>query len=383
MLCKCKETSWVAREQPPCGKHFEICGTGQSSLICIVPGHSTWATELDWVQSELREVLPEAQFFISKAGSTCCHRSTQGGLKQQDLDAAALHLAEELCKALEGKDKTKELSFIALGTGGLIVRAAVPWLGSEARDRLMTFLSIGTPHLGLPLPPMLSWQSLQLWRLRVPGCPLWLEQLVHRDGRRNLSGSRLQRLCQCDSAFEFFKRVILVGSRDDLVPTWSALVSTSQPKPGTVDPFEKVNSAPGVSRANVLVFAMPFLWLVRCRAWRVLAVIMLLLILIFVWTPPSRALKKKVAQVKDTVHDFMATIQHFQSGAPPHFQETLTTSLTQQLPHERLLRVELHALSGWKWWRVLPSRSPWPQVLDIDTIRCLVRGYGAYLSASL
>lgn len=234
MLCKCNDTSAVAREKPPkSGKHFQSGAgvTGVDSLIWLVPGHGNgWTSQLDVLKRELQQVLPEAQCIISRAGSDS---GTQANQLQQDLDAAALALADEVCEISETRlgDQVKlAISFLAMGTGGLIVRAAVPWLSAQLREQLMTFVSVGTPHLGLWF-PALSWpESLKLWRLRWPGGPLWCDQITHMDGRR-AEGSRLYRLCECDTSFQFFKRVILVGSNDDFVPLWSSLVNTSEPNP--------------------------------------------------------------------------------------------------------------------------------------------------------
>lgn len=374
MLCKCNDTS------------AGVTGVTGDSLIWLVPGHGghgSWTAELDLLKRELQQLLPEAQCIISRAGS-----DTQANqLQQQDLDAAALALADEVCEVSRStrpdqSDQVKHISFLAMGTGGLIVRAAVPWLGA-LREQLMTFVSVGTPHLGLWF-PALSWQNLKLWRLRWPGGPLWCDQITHMDGRR-AEGSRLSRLCECDTSFQFFKRVILVGSNDDFVPVWSSLVNTSELNP-RVELNPGLPRSPEVSRANLLVFAIPFLWLVRLRAWFALSITMLVLILTFLWTPPSRALKKQVARVKDTLQDFVVTVQHFR-GAGPNFHE-LATSLTQHLPHERLLKVALKGGGN----RGATSRAGgatgvtgamglWPQSFSEPQIRGFVEGYGAYLSA--
>jgi len=386
MLCKCNDTSAVAREKPPkSGKHFQSGAgvTGVDSLIWLVPGHGNgWTSQLDVLKRELQQVLPEAQCIISRAGSDS---GTQANQLQQDLDAAALALADEVCEISETRlgDQVKlAISFLAMGTGGLIVRAAVPWLSAQLREQLMTFVSVGTPHLGLWF-PALSWpESLKLWRLRWPGGPLWCDQITHMDGRR-AEGSRLYRLCECDTSFQFFKRVILVGSNDDFVPLWSSLVNTSEPNP-RVELNPGRPRSPEVSRANLLVFAIPFLWLVRLRAWFALSITMLVLILTFLWTPPSRALKKQVARVKDTLQDFVVTVQHFRAGAGPNFHE-LATRLTQHLPHERVLKVELSGGCNRGWSRAGGASGAtglWPQSFsEPQTIRGFVEGYGAYLSA--
>ena len=392
MLCNCQDSpAWVVREQAPkAGTHFQTCGSGRDSLIFVVPGHHAfaWTSEIQLLKIELRQLLPEAEILISKAGEA--NQSLQpskrlgAALKQQDLDAAALELANEVCVALDATQETRRVSFLAIGTGGLIVRAAVSWFGQNARERLMTFFSLSTPHLGLWLPD-LSWtQSLKFWTLqRFSGCPLWLEQITHKDGRR-AEGSRLHRLCECENAFQFFKRVILLGSKDDLVPVSSSLlninkISISQ-QTDLGDPMEP-HGVLEVSRAKVLIFAMPFLWLVRLRAWTALLLTMSLVFLTFLWTPPFGAVKKQVAKVKATLNDVILTIQHFQGSASPHFQQTLASTLLELLPHERLLRVEVKGAGSWTWKTWAAKISLWPRVLcEADSIKCVVKGYGAYLS---
>lgn len=392
MLCNCHDNpAWVVREQAPkAGTHFPTCGSGRDSLIFVVPGHHAfaWTSELHLLQIELRQLLPEAEILISKAGEAnqSLHpgKKLDAALKQQDLDAAALELADEVCVALDATQETRRVSFLAIGTGGLIVRAAVSWFGQNARERLMTFLSLSTPHLGLWLPDFSWTQSLKFWTLRrFSGCPLWLEQITHKDGRR-AEGSRLHRLCECENAFQFFKRVIFVGSKDDLVPVSSSLlninkISISQ-QTDLRDPREP-HAVLEVSRAKVLIFAMPFLWLVRLRAWTALLLTVSLVFLTFLWTPPFGAVKKHVAKVKATLNDVILTIQHFQGSSSPHFQQTLASTLLELLPHERLLRVEVKGAGSWTWKTWVAKISLWPRVLcEADSIKCVVEGYGAYLS---
>ena len=143
------------------------------SLIWLVRGHGNgWTSQLDVLKRELQQVLPEAQCIISRAGSDS---GTQANQLQQDLDAAVLALADEVCEISETRlgDQVKlAISFLAMGTGGLIVRAAVPWLSAQLREQLMTFVSVGTPHLGLWF-PALSWpESLKLWEAQMARWPV-------------------------------------------------------------------------------------------------------------------------------------------------------------------------------------------------------------------
>ncbi|CAK9051424.1 unnamed protein product [Durusdinium trenchii] len=381
MFCRSKETAWIVKEEGPrCRpeEHFRV-SSGADCLVCLVPGHADIDfAQVNSFQQELQAVLPDARFLLSTAAQSA---KQSAKLNSTDLDAAALCLANEVNEVLETCLDLKHLSFVGIGTGGLIIRAAISWLAVFGRDSLMTLMSIGTPHLGLW--PTCSWtHSLKLWVLKqFMGSPLWLEQLRHGDGRQMRTG-RLRRLCETDDALRCFQRVILVGgAHDGLVPISSSLVISPHPEVADFRRFSE--PVPEFSRKNLLMFAMPFLWLVRLRAWLVLLVVGLSLLLTILFAPDWPTLRH-LTELKATAGGLFHTLSGRAARREAvQLERHLAQRLLKQLPKDHVLRVEIgEDWGGGGWWGRFRTTSSFGAELLCDTrsMRLLAEGYGAYLA---
>eukprot|EP00928_Gymnodinium_smaydae_P026128 TRINITY_DN20604_c0_g6_i1.p1 TRINITY_DN20604_c0_g6~~TRINITY_DN20604_c0_g6_i1.p1 ORF type:complete len:749 (-),score=154.71 TRINITY_DN20604_c0_g6_i1:257-2200(-) len=198
-----------------------------------------------------------------------------------DLPRAGVRLAEELSKCIEDNDAST-VSFIAQGTGGLIVRAALPWMRSYA-TKLHTFLSIATPHLGLRpavLRGSLAWR-LGLARAWARGAPSRsLEQLALADARFPQEGF-LYRLSG-DSSFQHFRDVVLVdlSSADAVVPAYSSVLSTP-PTDGSADAASGASASLESSDRWERLTRTSKLWL------KILAKVLALVGLVLPWLLPD------------------------------------------------------------------------------------------------
>lgn len=72
---------------------------------------------------------------------------------EQDILHMGLKLADEVKRVIKEwfpKDQFAKISFIGHSLGGLIIRAALPHL-EKYRDKMQTFMTLATPHLGFLL----------------------------------------------------------------------------------------------------------------------------------------------------------------------------------------------------------------------------------------
>ena len=114
-------------------------------LIVVVPGHTYIPPSgLEDLCDQLQLLLPEDMVWVPNMRKM--PDGVQAALKEDDLDFAALQLAQEVSAKVDVIEKeigkSFALSFWCLGTGGLIARAALAWLTSR-REKLLTFISFG------------------------------------------------------------------------------------------------------------------------------------------------------------------------------------------------------------------------------------------------
>mmetsp|Transcript_124487 Transcript_124487/g.229420 ORF Transcript_124487/g.229420 Transcript_124487/m.229420 type:complete len:775 (-) Transcript_124487:159-2483(-) len=116
------------------------------------------------------------------------------------------------------------LSFIPFSMGGLIVRSALPLL-EEYHDKLYTFLSFSTPHLGF-LFATNSLVKMFLWLAKKFRKPKLYEQLSMTDAE-DPNDSFLSKLAH-SKGLEHFRHVALVSSyQDQYAPFESARIEVS------------------------------------------------------------------------------------------------------------------------------------------------------------
>eukprot|EP00931_Biecheleriopsis_adriatica_P067927 TRINITY_DN41982_c0_g1_i1.p1 TRINITY_DN41982_c0_g1~~TRINITY_DN41982_c0_g1_i1.p1 ORF type:complete len:351 (-),score=52.25 TRINITY_DN41982_c0_g1_i1:26-949(-) len=242
------------------------------------------------------------------------------------------------------------ISFVASGTGGLVVRAALPWL-SEHSDKFRTCMTLCTPHLGLWLQG-LSWPLwLRLFfRSLVARSPLWLHQLTLSEGRKGW-GSRLHRLSEFEgNGLGRFARLIFVATPDDaLVPLTSAwaCLSASDVKEAasapelackTAGPAALTGAGKPSANKKILVILLPVMWLLRLRAFRSLALLLFLAVLILLLPSPPGLLGYRINWLKEGVADFIKLVR---GRDDENLNVLMTANLEKSIRPERLLRVEM------------------------------------------
>ena len=123
-----------------------------------------------------------------------------------------------------------KISIIAHSLGGLISRAALPYL-EEHRSKMFNFITLSSPHMGY----MFNTSTLidtGIWFLKTWKKSLSLQQLRMNDvdASGNIETCYLYKLSQ-ERGLEWFKNVILVGSYQDMyAPFDSARVQISNKK---------------------------------------------------------------------------------------------------------------------------------------------------------
>lgn len=135
------------------------------------------------------------------------------GVENESISTLGLNLAREVKEYVVARrlQFVKKVSFVGHSLGGLIVRAAIPHL-YDLKGYLDTYLSLGTPHLGV-----LSHNSL----LMQAGLALFkqfngnrvLSALTLSDSK-DLESTELFKLAH-NGALSHFKKLVFVGGRED------------------------------------------------------------------------------------------------------------------------------------------------------------------------
>lgn len=174
-------------------------------LFVLIHGFQGNSFDMRLMKNNLAMIFPDAIFLMSNVNED----NTEG-----DMNEMGIRLAQEVVNFISDwcpGSALGRLSFIAYSIGGLILRAALPLL-KEFKDKMFTFLSFSTPHLGYmdqqsPLFNAVVW-SLKKWRkIRC------LDQLTMTD-TTDPKESFLYRL-SASSGLEHFKWVVVVSSKQD------------------------------------------------------------------------------------------------------------------------------------------------------------------------
>lgn len=183
-------------------------------LIAVVPCPNGDGPEVQALLNYLAAVLPGAHITSFSTTHDQC----------QDLHRAGVRLAQQLSEQLRSVD-AQRLSFVAWGIGGLLVRAAVPWMQEHA-GKFSVLMTLATPHLGLR-PGSLDWRTWLLGMakktLRPRGGAQLLKQLELADGR-NSCESLLYRLSGDNCIGHFHSLVLVAVCQDALTPLPSTLL---------------------------------------------------------------------------------------------------------------------------------------------------------------
>eukprot|EP00439_Symbiodinium_sp_Y106_P067046 s965_g11.t1 len=347
-------------------------------LIVVVPGHTYIPPSgLEDLCDQLQLLLPEDMVWVPNMRKM--PDGVQAALKEDDLDFAALQLAQEVSAKVDAIEKeigkSFALSFWCLGTGGLIARAALAWLTSR-REKLLTFISLGTPHLGLFLPGLSWWYwwRVALWR-SCSSSPLWLEQVMHMEGRR-ARGSRLHRLCQSGNFLECFKKLVFIGSgADSLVPLSSSALDIASCDASKAPEAPCPDFSQAVPSSRILFMFLPMLWLARLRAWSSLLAVLIAILFALLLPPLPGNVGRRLTAVKMQLHDFLKTVRgEVEPELDRHFAQLLVSSVA-----EKLVKVEVWPDKSWRsWW--LGQGFGSHLLSEHEWIKTLVQRYGPSLT---
>lgn len=192
-------------------------------LIVLVHGFQGSSFDLRNLHNFIKLAYPHCEIFESSHNEN----KTEGDIKEM-----GARLSKELISYLTEfyPMKAPSISFIGHSLGGLIIRAALPYLECIS-DKMHLYMSLSTPHLGF----MYSTKILDagMWLLKKFKKILSLSQLCLEDSAKP-EGSFLYALSKANG-LEWFNYVVLVSSlQDDYAPFDSARIEV--PKKASKDP---------------------------------------------------------------------------------------------------------------------------------------------------
>mmetsp|Transcript_28794 Transcript_28794/g.51242 ORF Transcript_28794/g.51242 Transcript_28794/m.51242 type:complete len:664 (+) Transcript_28794:22-2013(+) len=203
----------------------ETYGTSQEvsqaqHLIILVHGYKGRDSDLDVLKHYLRYVYPDHHIYSSKANveTDCC------------IDTMGLNLAQEIrvltCDDERFNDLTSSrISFVCQSLGGLVVRAALPYL-DKLKLNFYSYISLFSPHLGC-FGSSNGLVNAGMWVLRRFTHSPCLDQLSLSDAE-DLHNTFLYTL-SCLPGLNWFKNVVLISSiQDGYVPLESARIEICQ-----------------------------------------------------------------------------------------------------------------------------------------------------------
>ena len=182
-------------------------------LIVLVHGFQGNSFDLRLLRNYISLAYPKAVFLESSINES----KTEGDIREM-----GSRLSREVISYLTYSfpDKSPKVSFIGHSMGGLIIRAALPFLDCLS-DRFHLFLSLSTPHLGL----MYSSKILDagIWLLKRMKKSKSIKQLCFEDYNK-VQGTALFMMSK-DEGLQWFKYVVLVASlKDEYAPFDSARI---------------------------------------------------------------------------------------------------------------------------------------------------------------
>jgi pimeloyl-ACP methyl ester carboxylesterase len=192
-------------------------------LIVLVHGFQGNSFDLRTLRNYISLVYPKVLFLES----TFNESKTEGDIREM-----GSRLSRELISHLTYNfpDKSPKISFIGHSLGGLIIRAALPYLDCLS-DRMHLFMSLSTPHLGLMYPSKIL--DAGIWLLKRMKKSKSIKQLCFEDYSK-IQGTCLFMLSK-EEGLQWFKFVALVGSlKDDYAPFDSARIEV--PAKASKDP---------------------------------------------------------------------------------------------------------------------------------------------------
>jgi len=184
-------------------------------LIVLVHGFQGNSKDLKELRNNLAVSHPEALFLRSIANE---------GKTEGDIEEMGIRLAKEITEYIKdwGLEQTLgALSFIGHSLGGVIIRAALPYL-KKYKDIMKTLVTLSSPHLGYMYASS-TIINAGMWILTKLSKSKCLEQLSITDAE-DFRQSFLYKL-SLKEGMGWFKNILLVGSyQDTYVPVESARI---------------------------------------------------------------------------------------------------------------------------------------------------------------
>ena len=184
-------------------------------LFILVHGFQGNSFDMRCFKNIIATALPEAQFLCSQANEddTECDIFNMGYKLSQEVH----QFIRETCPG----NQLARLTFIGHSLGGLIIRAALPFL-DKFKDKMHGYLSLCTPHLGYMYKSGKLF-SAGMWFLKKWKKSTSLSQLAMTD-KKALDQTALFELSK-SKGFAWFKHIILVSSfQDQYAPFDSARI---------------------------------------------------------------------------------------------------------------------------------------------------------------
>eukprot|EP01022_Parablepharisma_sp_SALTPOND_P017575 TRINITY_DN2827_c1_g1_i1.p4 TRINITY_DN2827_c1_g1~~TRINITY_DN2827_c1_g1_i1.p4 ORF type:complete len:525 (+),score=51.53 TRINITY_DN2827_c1_g1_i1:896-2470(+) len=189
------EDCYISKSSNPVlklSKAMPILGiVNNQHLIVLVHGFQASSYDMRLIKDHLALLHPDAYFLCSCENE----RKTDG-----DIQSMGMNLSAEVRGFIKKNELTRlgKISFIGHSLGGVIIRAALPYL-EEYKGKMHTFLTLSSPHLGY-LFHASSLVNAGMWLLKTWQGSKCLEQLSFSD-HKDLTQCFLYRLAHSKVRF--------------------------------------------------------------------------------------------------------------------------------------------------------------------------------------
>lgn len=183
-------------------------------LLVLVHGFQGNSYDMRLVKNNLSLKYPENHYLMSRNNE----EQTDGDISDMGRNLAT-EVKQYIAEWLSGANI--RLSFIGHSLGGIIIRAALPFL-TDFQDSMYSYVSLSSPHLGYMYNSSKIVEA-GLWVLKRMRKSLCLQQLSMSDAER-IEDTFLFRLSK-QVGMNWFKNIMFVASgQDHYVPFESARV---------------------------------------------------------------------------------------------------------------------------------------------------------------
>lgn len=174
-------------------------------LFILVHGFQGNSFDMRLLKNNLSLLYPEALFLCSNANE----ETTEG-----DINEMGVRLAQEVVNYITEwcpESALGRISFIGHSMGGLIIRAALPYL-EQYSPKMHMFMTFSTPHLGYMYNSsrLIDAGMWFLKKVRRSKCLQQLSMSDHSDSRQTLIYELSMK-----KGLNWFKHIVLIGSHQD------------------------------------------------------------------------------------------------------------------------------------------------------------------------